>query len=74
MMKLIHDGLFTDDRLTDDGNTPEEDLMCVKLSLGRAYVKGYDVDLSGTTVLDVDKPRTTAKLIQAISSHLKWEV
>ena len=54
-----NDGLFTDDRLTDEGNTPDADLMCVKLSPGRAYVKGFDVDLSGTTVLDVNKPRTT---------------
>ena len=27
-------GLYTEDRLTDDGNTPREDLLCVKLSLG----------------------------------------
>ena len=50
-------GLFTEDRLTDEGNTPNDDLLCVKLSPGRAYVKGFDVDLTGTTVLDVDKPR-----------------
>ena len=36
--------------------------MCVKLSPGRAYVKGFDVDLSGTTVLDVNKPRTTSTI------------
>ena len=31
--------------------------MCVKLSPGTAYVRGFDVNLPGTTVLDVDKPR-----------------
>jgi len=27
------------------------------LSPGKAYVRGFDVDLAGTTVLDVEKPR-----------------
>ena len=55
-------GLFTEDRITDQRNTPTDDLMCVKLSPGKAYVKGFDVDLSGTTVLDIEKPRDTQKI------------
>ena len=55
-------GLFTEDRITDQRNTPSDDLMCVKLSPGKAYVKGFDVDLSGTTVLDIEKPRDTQKV------------
>ena len=55
--EIDSEGLFTDDRLTDDGNTPDDDLMCVRLSPGKAYIKGFDVDITGTTVLDVDKPR-----------------
>ena len=55
-------GLFTEDRITDQRNTPSDDLMCVKLSPGKAYVKGFDVDISGTTVLDVDKPRDIEKI------------
>ena len=55
--EIGNDGLFTENRLTDEGNVPDEDLFCVKLSPGRAYVKGFDVDLTGTTVIDVDKPR-----------------
>mgnify|MGYP003303131255 FL=1 len=50
-------GLYTSDQLTDQNNTPSEDLMCVKLSPGKAYVRGFDVYLPGTTVLDVEKPR-----------------
>ena len=50
-------GLYTENQLTDEGNKPSEDTMCVKLSPGKAYVKGFDVYLKGTTVLDVDKPR-----------------
>jgi len=50
-------GLYTSKVLTDQGNTPSEDLMCVKLSPGKAYVRGFDVYLPGTTVVDVEKPR-----------------
>ena len=59
-------GLFTEDRLTDDGNTPQEGLMCVKLSPGKAYVKGFDVEFSGVEVIDADKPRTTATVDTAL--------
>ena len=52
-------GLYLEGNLTDKGNTPTDDLMCIKLSPGTAYVKGFEVALTGTTVLDVDKPRDT---------------
>ena len=52
-------GLYTEDQKTDEGNLPDNDTMCVKLSPGKAYVRGFDVTLSGTTVLDIDKPRDT---------------
>ena len=59
-------GLYTENQLTDKGNIPTDDLMCVKLSPGKAYVKGFDVYLPGTTVNDVEKPRDT-KTIGAAS-------
>ena len=31
--------------------------MCIKISPGTAYVRGFEVALTGTTVLDVEKPR-----------------
>ena len=52
-------GLYTENQLTDKGNTPTDDLMCIKLSPGKAYVRGYDVYLPGTTVVDIEKPRDT---------------
>ena len=52
-------GLFRSDEVTEQGNTPTEDLMAVKVSSGTAYVRGYDVDLVGSTVLDIEKPRDT---------------
>ena len=44
--------------------------MCVKLSPGTAYVRGFDVNLPGTTVLDVDKPRDT-KTVKTASIPFK---
>jgi len=54
---VSEEGVFLSTQVTDDGNTPSDDLMCVKTSAGKAYVKGYDISKSGTTVLDVEKPR-----------------
>jgi len=58
-------GLYIENQATDEGNTPSDDLMCVKLSPGKAYVRGYDVSLPGTTVIDVEKPRTTKTIKNA---------
>ena len=57
-------GLFAENQLTDQGNSPSEDLMCVKISAGTAYVKGFDVDLVGSTIIDVPKPRTTKSIAE----------
>jgi hypothetical protein len=59
-------GLYFDNQLTNSGNVPSEELMCVKVSPGKAYIRGYDVELVGTTVIDVEKPRDT----ETISSTL----
>ena len=59
------DGLYVEGQKTDEGNDPSEDTMCVKLSPGTAYVRGFDVNLPGTTVLDVDKPRDTKSIAKS---------
>ena len=40
----------------------DESKVVMQISPGKAYVKGFDVDISGTTVLDVDKPRDIEKI------------
>lgn len=59
--RLGSDGLFFSDEKTNDGNTPSSDLMCLKVSPGKAYVRGYDIEKPGTTIIDVPKPRETKK-------------
>ena len=60
------EGSFTSSQITDQGNTPSEDLLSVKVSPGRAYVKGFDVDLQSTTIIDVEKPRDKREVPSAL--------
>ena len=60
--RVGNDGIFFDDRKTVDGNDPSDSLACIKISPGVAYVGGYDIIKGGTTIIDVQKPRTTEKL------------
>lgn len=57
--RIGNDGLFFDSEKTDQGNTPSNDLMSVKFSPGKAYVRGYDIEKTGVEIVDVQKPRTT---------------
>jgi hypothetical protein len=56
---LGNEGIFREGELTYSGSIPSEDLAIYKVSPGKAYVKGYEVDFQGPTLLDVPKPRTT---------------
>ena len=54
---LSNEGIFTSDETTDQGQTPSDDLLALKVSPGKAYVRGYDIERPATTILDLDKPR-----------------
>jgi hypothetical protein len=60
--RLGNDGIFFDNEKTEKGSVPSDDLLCVKLSPGKAYVRGYDIQKTSTTILDIDKPRDTRTL------------
>ena len=57
--RIDNDGLFLENETTEELNTPSDDLMCVQVSPGKAYVAGYDVELDATATIDVEKPRDT---------------
>jgi len=59
--RIGNDGVFFDTEKTDEGATPSDDLLAIKASPGVAYVGGYDIVKTGTTILDVPKPRTTER-------------
>jgi hypothetical protein len=57
--RLGNNGLFFDTETTEEGNAPSDNLMCIKVSPGKAYVRGYDVEKVSTTIIDIQKPRDT---------------
>ena len=56
---LGNNGIFAEGRRTYDGNIANEDLAIYKISPGKAYVRGYEVEVNSPTFLDISKPRTT---------------
>ena len=56
---LSNGGIFKSNQVTEDGNTPSDDLACVEISAGKAYVKGFRINEPGTSIIDFDKPRDT---------------
>ena len=52
-------GIYTADQLTDQGSKPNDDLALYKISPGKAYVRGYEIDKNYPSFLDCPKPRTT---------------
>tara|TARA_A100001201_G_scaffold116449_1_gene100099 strand:- start:4777 stop:12153 length:7377 start_codon:yes stop_codon:yes gene_type:complete len=56
--ELGNNGAFFETEKTKQGNTPSEDLACLKIENGKVYVKGYDIEILND-VIDVEKPRDT---------------
>ena len=54
-------GVYLQSQTTQDGNTPSDDLLTYKISPGKAYVRGYDIDTQ-LTLIDAPKPRTTSEV------------
>jgi hypothetical protein len=54
-----NNGIFGSDQITRDGAIPSEDIACLQIGPGKAYVKGYDVQVTGTKIIDLPKPRDT---------------
>ena len=52
-------GMFRAGQFTPGGSTPSDNLAIYKVSPGRAFVKGYEVQTLAPVFLDSEKPRTT---------------
>jgi hypothetical protein len=57
-----NNGIFLENSKTYQGNTPSDDLSVYKISPGKAYIRGYEVEINSPTFLDIEKPRTTKKI------------
>ena len=54
-----NNGIYNSGQVTSSGLTPSEDLMVYKISPGKAYVRGYEVETLAPAFLDIPKTRTT---------------
>jgi hypothetical protein len=56
---LGNNGIFSENGRTYQGNVPSDDLAIYEVSPGKAYIRGYEVEINSPTFLDIKKPRTT---------------
>ena len=52
-------GLFQPGQFTYSGSLASDNIAVYKISPGRAFVRGYDLESLSPTFIDVEKPRTT---------------
>lgn len=52
-------GIYEESQTTRQDNIPSDDLFCLTVGPGKAYVNGYDIEISGSRIIDVEKPRDT---------------
>ena len=57
-----NNGIFNSNQLTYGNLTPNSSLGVYKISPGKAFIKGYEVNVRGVTFLDFEKTRTTKTL------------
>ena len=60
--RVGNDGIFNAGQFSPAGTTVSDNLALYKISPGKAYVHGYEIDSTNAVYLDVDKPRTTRTL------------
>jgi len=57
--RIGNNGVYLDTQTTQNGNTPSNNIFTIQVSPGKAYVRGFEIDKTSTTSIDVVKPRTT---------------
>ena len=63
---ITGEGVYKEGEITEQGNEPNDDLMVVKVSSGNAYVRGYDISLESSSLIDVPKPRDVKTIESAL--------
>lgn len=59
--RLGNNGLYYENQITPNGGTPSDDLGSLRVSPGKAYVKGYEITTT-ENIIDFPKPRTTKRV------------
>mgnify|MGYP001160002957 FL=1 len=55
-------GIYNTNQTTSTGNIPSDDIGIYKVSPGKAYCRGYEVETIAPTLIDFKKPRATKKV------------
>ena len=50
-------GFYTDGQKTQDGNTASTDSLALKVSPGKAYIQGFEIEQISTVIKDINKAR-----------------
>ncbi len=59
---LGNEGIYFDNETTPSGLEPAEDTLTIKISPGKAYVEGYEIEKISPTLIDIEKPRTSREI------------
>jgi len=55
---ISNNGLYDEGEITSNGNTASDDLFTLRVSPGKAYVRGFEIEKKIDTYIDAKKPRT----------------
>ena len=58
-----NEGVYTNGATTDDGGTASNSLLAFKVSPGKGYVKGFEIEKIAPTIKDVNKLEIHNQLI-----------
>jgi len=61
--RVGNNGVYYSSQLTQQGNTPTDELACLQVSPGKAYVRGYEVETINTISIDLEKSRDTEQVL-----------
>ena len=61
-------GRYTAGDTTDDGNIASSDYLAISVSPGKAYIRGFEIEKTQSTIIDVLKARETNSVNASIST------
>jgi hypothetical protein len=63
--KVGNNGIYSNTQKTSQGNIPSDNISCLSISPGKAYVRGFEIETISNVIVDIEKPRTTEKVFNA---------
>lgn len=60
-----NNGVYTENQTTSSGQKPAENVLTLDISPGKAYVEGYDIEKISSSLIDIQKPRTTKTIAES---------